>query len=514
MKNMKSIFFNHEQYKEKIYNITNLRILSFEIYKVFLFLIFMFIISKLSYYFPFSIFLEIEFNLFKLGKIFIYLLIIDISYFYLFKSNIGEITIMEIIINSIIKPNLIKILSVSISFCLIYLTTIEMKLLMPRLNEEYIKKRYNIEPKYRDEYEENYYERNGLMKKTIYENSDRLFNICTSIILLVNFILIKQHFDLWPKLELSRIVNFKNKLKISFRNIGKIWIPAFFIIYFIFIFYYHSIFIFNLSFNYASLFIIEYNLFFISIECLKNFICAKINYITYELYSKEQLIKKQIDFQNEENFYIIHYLKNLNGIYKYTHDFKVNTILLKFENIECIKSKIYYFIGSINRKYSMFLGKRKNFNISNEMNAVDRFKIMLSTVLDFFDYSANKVFEEQTCTQIIKYIIEIIGNITIFIADAKIDKSNEDKNLEYSDYIYFFIERLFEIDGILINLIQNRKISEPMRINLLQLRIIIDYYFDMIRDRQNKFHFIQLETQKIQSLLYGNKKPNNNYLKL
>lgn len=495
---MKNIFFNHEKYKEKIYNITNLRILSFEIYKLFIFFIFMSLLTKLSHHFPFSFFYEIEYNFFKFTKIYIYLLIIDISYFILFKSNSGQFTIMEIIINSIIKPNIIKLATASISFSLIYLTTIEIKSLMPRLDGEYIKSRYNIQPVYRDEYEENYYERKGLTKLTSYDYSDRLFNICTPLVLLFHFIILKQRIDLWPKLELFRIGNFKNKLKISLINIGLVWVPAFFIIYFIFIFFYHRLFIFDLCFNYASLFIIEYNILFLSIECLKNFICAKINYITYELNTKEQLIKKQIDFLNEENFYIIHHLKNINNIYKYPYDFKINTTLLKFENLESIKNKIFFFFDSINRKYSKFLCQKKYF-----LN-IDKIKIMVQKVSDFFNYSANQVFENETCIENIKYIIEIIGNIIIFIADAKIDKSNEEKYMEYSDYIYFFIERLFEIQTILINLIQNRKISEPMRNDLDKLMILINYYYDLIRNRQNKYHFIKLETQKIQALLYGN----------
>ncbi len=497
---MRNIFFNHEKYKEKIYNITNLRILSFEIYKLFIFYSFMSILTKLCHYFPFSIFYEIEYNFFRLTKIFIYLLIIDISYFILFKSNGGQFTIIEKIVNSILKPNLIKLLAVSLSFIILYLTTIEMKSLMPRLNDQYIKDRYNIGPIYRDEYEENYYERKGLTKSTIYEYSDRLYIIFSSLALLFHFILIKQNINLWPKLELFRIGNFKYNLKICLKNIGLVWTPVFFIIYIIFIFFYHSLFIFDLCFNYASLFIIEYNILFLSIECIKNFICAKINYTTYELNTKEQLIKKQIDFSTEENFYIIHHLKNLNDIYKYPYDFKTNSIVLKFENLENIKNKIYFFFDRINRKYSMFLNKKKYINYA--MNSIDKLKIMAQKVSEFFDYSANQVFENETCINIMKYIIELIGNIIIFIADAKIDKSNEEKYMDYNDYIYFFIERLFEIDRIIINLIQNRKISEPMRDELNNLSIIINYYFDLIRNRQNKNHFIKMETQKIQALLY------------
>ena len=159
---------------------------------------------------------------------------------------------------------------------------------------------------------------------------------------------------------------------------------------------------------------------------------------------------------------------------------------------------------SINRKYSYFLGKKKYFNISNNMNATDKLKIMIENFFEYIDYSGNQVLENETCVQIIKYIIEIIGNIIIFIADAKIKKSNEEKYMDYSDYIYFFIERLFEIDNILLNLIQNKKISYPLRMDIYKLRIYIINYFDLVRNRQNRFHFIKLETQKIQTLLYEN----------
>ena len=99
------------------------------------------------------------------------------------------------------------------------------------IDSQYIKDRYNIGPVYRDEYEENYYERKGLTKSTIYEYSDRLYTIFTSLALLFHFILIKQNTNLWPKLELFRIGNLKYNLKICLKNIGLVWTPVFFIIY-------------------------------------------------------------------------------------------------------------------------------------------------------------------------------------------------------------------------------------------------------------------------------------------
>ena len=503
MKNMKYIFAN-DRYKNKIYNVANLRLLSFEIYKLFVFYFLMSLISWLSYRFPFSLFFQIDYNFLKLMKILTYLLIIDIFYFISFKSNQGLFSVMEIIINSLFKPNVLKILPTSFSFCLLYLITKEIKSLMPSLDSEYIKAKYNIEPYYRDEYEEIYYSKKGISKKTAYEYSDGLFVVCVSLILLIHFILLRQKYDLWPKLDLCRITNLKNKLRAAIKNIIIIGIPAFLIIYFIFIFYYHYIFIIGLSIDYSCVFILEYNILFISMECLHNFICSKISYVTKEVNNKTQLIKIEVDFEKEETFYIIHHLKHLNDLFKYPHDIKTNTNLLNPDNLNCIKNKIFFFFNSLNRKYSKFLSKVKPFNINSYMNAFERIKIILQKFFDYFDYSANQVFENDTCIEIMKLLIELNGNITIFLADATIIMPQEEKYMKYCDHIYFFIERLFEMDRLFLHLIQSKKISEQLRKDLYKLRISIINYFDLIRDRQNKYEFIKLETEKIKELLYRN----------
>ena len=99
--------------------------------------------------------------------------------------------------------------------------------------------------------------------------------------------------------------------------------PFFFVIYILHVIFYRTLFIVDLSLNYTSLFLIEYNILYISKECFNNFICARINYLCYEINSNEQLIKKEIDFRKEDNFYIIQYLNNLNDIYRYPHDDKL-----------------------------------------------------------------------------------------------------------------------------------------------------------------------------------------------
>ena len=509
---MKNIFAQ-DKYKEKIYNITYIRILSFEIYKLFIFYAFMSLMSKLSYHFPFSIFYEMEYNFFTLAIIFIYLFIIDIFYFILFKSNEGQFSVIEILMSFLFNPNLYKILPISFSFCILYLVTKEIKSLMPRLDSQYIKNKYNIEPIYRDEYEENYYARKGLSKYTFYEYSERLFLFCVSIFLLVQFIIVKQKFDLWPKLNLGRINNLKNKLWISIKNMFIIGFPSFFIIYIFFIFYYHSLFIVNLCLNYTIVFVIEYNILFISTDCLLNFICAKINYITIEVNTKAQVIKKEIDLKNDETFYIIHHLKHLNEMFKYTHDVKLNSNLLNIENLNIIKNKIYFFMDSINKKYIMFLNKIKPLNVRNNMNAIDKIKIVSQKISELFDFNANKVLENDTSIEILKMLVELNGNIVIFIAEANINMPREEKYIGYCDHIYFFIERLFEMDRIFMDLLKNKKISEQLRKNLNRLELLIISYFNLIKNRQKKYEFIKPETEKIKEILYGKKINNFDYLK-
>ena len=375
---------------------------------------------------------------------------------------------------------------------------------MPRLNSDYIKEKYKIQVSYRDEYEENYYERKGLTKKTPYEYTDGLFTVCVSIILLINFLIIKQKYDLWPKLDLSRIINLKFKLWITIKNIIIIGVPAFIIIYFIFIFYYHSIVIIGLCTNYASLFVLEYNIIYLSIECLHNFICPKISYFTKEVNTKTQLIHFNVEFQKEETFYIIHHLKHLNELYKYPHDVKLNTILLNLENLNHIKNKIFIFMNSLNKKYSNFLSNIKYININNNMTAIETIQTIFLKIFDFFDYSGNQVIENDTCLEIMKLLIELNGNIIIFIADAKISIPQEEKYWKFSESIYFFVERLYDMDKIFQNLIQNIKISENLRKNLYKLRISIINYFDLIRNRQNRDEFIKLESVKIKEILYRN----------
>ena len=152
----------------------------------------------------------------------------------------------------------------------------------------------------------------------------------------------------------------------------------------------------------------------------------------------------------------------------------------------------------------MFLKKKNFFKIKNDMSGIDNIKKMIQNFSEFFDYRAKQIFENETCVENLKIIINIIGNIILFISDAKINKSNEEKYMEYSDNIYFFIERLFDIDKILFNFIKKSKNNESFWNELTKLRRSIKNYFYLIRNRQNKCGFIKMETQNIQTILYSN----------
>ena len=495
MKEINKIFFEDTKYKEKIYSVTNLRLLSFEIYKLFLLFIFIYIISKLSQHFPINIFFEMNSNFYSMIKIFILLLMIDISYFLLFKSNTGIKSFHEIIISLILHPNIIKLISMSLCFCLIFFCTEEFKSLMPRLDLEYIKKKYDLDNNNEDDENEGYNE----YDRCYY--SDFFYAISIANLLFLYMIMDLEKFNLWPKLNLSRINNFKNRLFYCFINIGIIGFPAFLIIYIILIFFYRTLFVFGLSFNYTCLFVLEYNIFYLSLNCIKNFICAPVNYITNEINTPDKLIRKEINFFKEENFYICHHLQHIRDLYEYPRDVKFNTNLLMYENLKCLKKKVNFFFDSINKKYQLIYDKKFYNYISPNGDLIDKIRIFFIKIFSVFDFRVNQIIEKETCVQNLKFVIEIIGNTIIFISDAKINKVSEDKYNDCKDYSYYFVDKLIDIDSILVNLIQNKKIGESLKKNLQKLRCIIKNYFDLIRYKQMKNKFMKLMSQKIQAII-------------
>lgn len=495
MKRRNPILFGEDTYEEKIIGVTYLRIISFEIYKVLFLYIGINILSKISHIFPFSYFCEIEFTNLILVKIILYSFILDIFYFILFKITNAEYSILEMIISSIIKPNIVKLLSISICFCLLYFLSLSFHTMISGFDPENMKILYDIQNDYIDE-DENDYNRRRKVKYSIYECIDLYFNIGSSIFILFNLVFVRQKFDLWPKLNIGRITNFKYKIRCAINNIYMIGIPTFFIFFIILIFLTKKIFIFRLCMNYTCLFMLEYNIYYITFGCLNNFICSKINFFSKEVYSKEKLIKKEIDFNNEDNFFIIHHLNNINDIYLYPYDEKKNTKLLETDVIEALKRKILFFFDEMNRKFenSNF---QKYFLINRYMNNLNNLKILAQNILDFFDFNGNKVFENSTNISIMKVLVDILGNTILFISDAKrtYESNVENDKVYRDDCIYFFVYRLTEINETIMKLKQNNLISTNLGEDLLKLQANINNFFNLIKIRKN----IKLETQKIET---------------
>ena len=497
MKNINSIFFEDNKYKQKIYSITNLRFLSFEIYKLFLLCFFLFILNKLSHFFLFSFFGEINFNFYSYIKIYIYLLSIDLCYFIIFKSNKGIKSFFEMLIDSILRPNVVKLVSMSLCFILILFCTKEFKSLLPRLDYDYIKQKYHFENSDDDLDIEGYDEENKYY-------SDFFYIICITGFLFIYMIYDLTKFDFWPKMNLTRINCVKKNICISCTNIGIMGIPAFLVIYFLNIYFYGTLFIFDLSMNYTFLFVLEYNIFFISLNCLQNFICAPINFLAGDVNTVEKLIKKEIRFLKEDNFYIGHHLQHLRDLYEYPRDIKYNKNLLFYENLIYLQKKINFFFEAINKKYSYSYNKRNYITLRPNNDFIDKIKNFFENIFSFFDFSVNQIIQKDTCVQNIKLLIEILGNVINFIADAKINKSNEEKYDEYKDYSYFFVDKLIDIETILVNLIQNKRISSNLKKNLKKLRYIIKNNYELIRYKQMKNNFLKLMSQKLNEMINGN----------
>ena len=365
---------------------------------------------------------------------------------------------------------------------------------MPRLDYDFLRQKYHFETS-NDDIDIDGYNEN--------EYSDFFYIVCIASFLFIYIFYNLTKFDFWPKVNLSRINNFKKYICSSFNNIGIIGIPSFFVIYLLNVFFYRTLFVFDLSMNYTFLLILEYNIFFVNFNCLQNFICAPINYVTTDVNSVEKLIKKEIKFLKEENFYIEHHLQHLRDLYEYPRDSKYNSNLLFYENLKYLQKKINFFFEAINKKYSYSYNKRNYFYISqnNNKDFMDRIKIFFENIFSFFDFSVNQIIQKETCVQNIKLLIEIIGNVINFISDAKINKSNEEKYEECKDYSYYFVDKLIDIDSIVVNLIQNRRISSNLKKNMKKLRYIIKNYFELIRYKQTKNGFLKLTSQKLEKML-------------
>ena len=72
------------------------------------------------------------------------------------------------------------------------------------------------------------------------------------------------------------------------------------------------------------------------------------------------------------------------------------------------------------------------------------------------------------------------------------------------DYSYYFVDKLIDIDTILVNLIQNRRITSNLKNNLKKLRYMIKNNYELIRYKQMKNNFLKLMSQKLDVMINGN----------
>ena len=77
-------------------------------------------------------------------------------YFILFKNNIGIKSFNELILSLIAHPNIIKLISMSITISLIFISTKEFQSLMHRLDLDYIRNKYDLDKNIEDEDNETY----------------------------------------------------------------------------------------------------------------------------------------------------------------------------------------------------------------------------------------------------------------------------------------------------------------------------------------------------------------------
>lgn len=504
-------FFPDTKYKDKIYTVTKFRLISYEIYKFFLLYIFMNTISTISLYLPIiNQLYEIKMKYFIIIKIFFFLLLIDMTYYLLLKSNSGKYSLLELIITNIYFPNLSQILSIALSFISLIFLTKNFISLYPKINSDYIRELYDIEPVYKDDEEENYYVNKGLQKDTLVEMTERKIIFIFSFIMLLKFVIIKNDFYLWPKINICRIDNLKRNIWLMIKNIFIIGIPVLFFIYLLISYEYHNFHVFKISFNYLSLFLIEYNLLFTSQSMIKNFICPKINHSCKQTITEGQVIRFYIDFKKEESFYIIHHLKHLVDFYKYPHNVNLNQKLLKKVDLDELKNKINYFDKVIDDKKNKFLerdNKSKRLINSYKKDFFSQIKIIFYLLKNIFDFSANEIFENDTCFEIIKLYTNLLINVIIFIAEAKFPKDTKEtiiqRYIENRDFIGELIDKLVNVDKALSIVIQNNKVSNDLNINCKKLREYIRLYFGIIKKTQTKYQFITLDTQNVK-FIFGN----------
>ena len=428
-----NFLFDSKTYKNKINSITNLRFLSFEIWKFIFLLLNQLIISL----FLNLIFIKFKYNFFSLISLYLISIIFDYFLMLFFVYYEFKFSIYEKLINIILNPTVYS-LTLYINIFLFYPIFKISKHFFLYINND------------NSAHDENY-------------------NLNNEIILIVFYEIIFIHYLLNSQ---NNFINFNRKdyYKLSIKKFF-IEFPYFKIFLFNFIYfllYHQTIFVFFYSINYTIYIMYLFINIYISYENLKNFITPVIKYNSLETTNLKKFLEYKINFDKENNFFNLHYLQLL--YYLIDENEKILN-----ENIDLIKFKI-------DKIYNNLLKKLHLYNSNNNIHK--------NQIYNYFDFSKEKIFEDGTSLNIIEFSIEITYNLIINLINSK---ENNNYFLNHFFEILFYYEEILlnfskkntNIFNILIN---NLYIKTKYKIDFLiklNMKKRIFQENKKIRDREN-----------------------------
>ena len=434
-----NFLFDSKTYKNKIKSITNLRFLSFEIWK-FIFLLFNQLILSI---FLNLIFIKFKYNFFSLICLYFISIIFDYFLMLFFVYYEFKFSTYEKLINIILNPSVYS-LTFYINIFLFYPIFKISKHFFIYINNE------------NSEYDYNYNLNNEIILIVFYE------------IIFIYYLLNSQ----------NNFINFNRKDYYKY-SIKKFFIefPYFkiFLFNFIYLFLYHkTIFVFFYSINYTFYIMFVLMYIYISYENLKNFITPVIKYNSQEIISLQKFLAYKINFEKENNFFNLHYLQLL----YYIIDEKEKILN---EDINLIKFKIDKIYNNLLKKIPLYKGN--NIIIKNQ-------------IYYYFDFSKEKIFEDGTSLNIIEFSIEITYNLIMNILNSK-ENNNYILNHFFEILIYYeeilsdFAKKNYKYD--FNKLISNLYIKTKYKIDFLiklNMKKRIFPENKKIRERENKFILI------------------------
>ena len=402
--------FDQSTYKGKINSVSNLRFLSYELWKIPLLYITLVSLCFLSRFFIIDKFTPLIFDFFAFLKLLLFSFLIDYTLFVLFKRYNGQLSAFEKIIKIVIEPDLATF-GLFILILLLNFAARSLKKFSKILNEE--TENYNLTP----------------------SNDDFLiivFTLAFSIDIYVNFDLFT-----WPRDNMNRVDSFKFKLKNIFSEINIKLLGAFSIYtYFYLVNKNGTIFVFSYFATYITLFLLLECITLYSFGMVKTFVCSPINYQCFQMQNSVQLVKHSFKPREEISFINYHYLTRLSTLFvevSHLPNSVGNLNLITKELLEINKSKIEYVYNRLLEKI-----ERTNNNTVKKQ----------TPLMKYIDFSRNEVFEDETSIKMIDLATDLIVNIMNYIIKANMRCSENDKFKNMQFYITYFFELLINFEKI------------------------------------------------------------------